>query len=126
MRLGVSRLLGGDQDSHLPRADDHHSTSIVRDSGQSHSHTAQLDTTDGCVLDGLVARPAVSRYFFLDGVFGLAAGLTREGSISWMRCDSVFLAVTGFAFVTRISVAVVPPAVALIPGCAVPGFPPIV
>ncbi len=85
-----------------------------------------MDTTDGCVLDGLVVRPVVSHYFFFDGVSGRAAGLTRGASMSWMRCDSVFLAVTGFAFVTQISVAVGPPVVALIPGCPVPGLPPIV
>jgi hypothetical protein len=85
-----------------------------------------LDTTDGCILDALVVRPVVSHYFFFDGVFGLAAGLERGASMSWMRCDSVFLAVTGFAFVTQISVAVGPPVVALIPACPVLGLPPIV
>ena len=46
--------------------------------------------------------------------------------MSWMRCDSVSLAVTGFAFVTRRSVADEPLAVALIRLCALVDFPPIV
>ncbi len=44
----------------------------------------------------------------------------------WMRCVSVVLAVTEFALVTRLSVAVVPLAVAPILGCDLPGFLPIV
>jgi len=52
------------------------------------SHTAQLDATDGCVLDGLVARPAVSATFFFGRRFGLAAGLTGEVD-ELDECDSV-------------------------------------